>query len=283
MRKSSFGVFLLALFATLTLGGCSSSSSTSDTSSTGSTSATGGGGGAGGGGGGGGGATTYTVALYHFDSGSELSDSGSYASGSNNPLSGAGYATDVGMISEGLALAGSSTLQASDSAALNSISGSFTIELWTKVTTALGSNGAYYVLAAQTGTASPDLGWELRLKRVNTTNSRILFVGSADGATSTIIQSPNILTSTFTGGFVHIAIIFDLGTVTVYVNGTGSGSGVIGTAGSATLFNTAQPLRIGVDASGSNGLQGVIDEMRISNTVRYTGAFTPTTTPFTAD
>jgi hypothetical protein len=80
----------------------------------------------------------------------------------------------------------------------------------------------------------------------------------------------------------HIAITFNQGSVVIYCGGVSKGTGTIGTAGSARLFRgtTLPQLIIG---SSTNGFSGTIDELRISQIVRWTSGFTPSTSAYTAD
>ena len=68
-------------------------------------------------------------------------------------------------------------------------------------------------------------------------------------------------------------------TLTAYVDGT--------SVGSATWTNTTDSSTNYVGYSGGLGgttyYNGHIDEVRISNTARYTSGFTPSTTPFQND
>lgn len=74
----------------------------------------------------------------------------------------------------------------------------------------------------------------------------------------------------------HVAFCSDGSATTCFYDGTkltlSSGSGVI---------NTNLPLRIGIPTGGTSNLQ--IDELRISNVIRYSGNFTPSVSAFTLD
>lgn len=71
----------------------------------------------------------------------------------------------------------------------------------------------------------------------------------------------------------------------IYCNGINNGSGTIGIPGLARLFDSTAPITIGssllTSATNANTLN--IDELRISQGVRYTGNFTPPTAAYTAD
>ena len=82
-----------------------------------------------------------------------------------------------------------------------------------------------------------------------------------------------------TGQWYHIALVNNAGTAQMYVNGTATGatSALSGSFGISTT-----DLWVGAGA-GAYSLNGWMDEIRISNTARYTTTFTPTTTPFVND
>ena len=84
-----------------------------------------------------------------------------------------------------------------------------------------------------------------------------------------------------TGTWYHIAATRSGNTFTMYLNGVAKGSSTY----SGTInFNANDATRIGMATWESpTGFTGYIDEFRISNSVRYTAAFTPSTVAFTND
>jgi hypothetical protein len=77
----------------------------------------------------------------------------------------------------------------------------------------------------------------------------------------------------------HIAMTHSAGTITLYVNGVAKVSAAVtGTPG--YNFGNVRGFQIGCYYYPFNGY---MDEIRVSNTVRYTGTFTPSTTQFTND
>jgi hypothetical protein len=82
-----------------------------------------------------------------------------------------------------------------------------------------------------------------------------------------------------TGQWYHIALVNNAGTAQMYVNGTATGAT---TALSGSFGISTTDLWIGAGA-GAYSLNGWMDEVRISNTARYTSGFTPSTTPFVND
>jgi hypothetical protein len=82
-----------------------------------------------------------------------------------------------------------------------------------------------------------------------------------------------------TGTWYHIAVVRSSGTLTVYIDGTADGTWTDG-----TTYVSGGDLWFG-DYPQSNvyGLNGYMDEIRVSDSARYTGSFTPSTTAFTSD
>lgn len=96
-----------------------------------------------------------------------------------------------------------------------------------------------------------------------------------------------------TSGWHHVAVTRDASTraITLYFDGVLDGS-VSGPAGDLSYQDGASGapkdpfLVLGAekhDTAGSNGLDGFVDELRISTTVRYTADFRPATVPHTVD
>lgn len=81
------------------------------------------------------------------------------------------------------------------------------------------------------------------------------------------------------GKWNHVAGTYDGANIKVYVNGVLAGT----TAKTGNIATTANPFTIGNSSDSAEPFNGFIDEVRVSNIVRYTGAFTPQTTPFTVD
>ena len=82
-----------------------------------------------------------------------------------------------------------------------------------------------------------------------------------------------------TGQFYHIALVNNAGTAQMYVNGTATGAT---TALSGSFGRSQRDLNIGA-YGGDYSLNGWMDEVRISNTARYTAGFTAPTAPFVND
>lgn len=78
------------------------------------------------------------------------------------------------------------------------------------------------------------------------------------------------------GQWYHVAATYNSGSARVFVNGAASATANVGTL-------TQGPAIVLGGLSGYSFFDGTIDELRISNVVRYNGAFTAPTAPFTAD
>lgn len=87
-------------------------------------------------------------------------------------------------------------------------------------------------------------------------------------------SSGSISTNTWT----HIAYVRSGSTLTFYIGGTSQGTGTA----SGTIGRTDQ-IRIGQHTGTSEDFSGYIDELRLSNSARYTANFTPSTSPFVND
>ncbi len=168
--------------------------------------------------------------------------------------------------------------------ALNAGTATMTVEGFVKLSSTLAANGDYYTLISKSN-ASPALGWELRMRRVNASKSVLDFVGSLNGTTSSTVTSNSFNVTANT--WYYFAITWKNGVVTFYFDANGAvakGSKTIGTAGTATLFATSAPLRLGANATSGTGtskwLNGSLDEVRISQRVR---TITFPSTEFTPD
>lgn len=81
-----------------------------------------------------------------------------------------------------------------------------------------------------------------------------------------------------TGVWYHIAAVIASNTITIYLDGVSKGSAAIS---GTPQFSAGTGLVIGWGASWS--YNGWVDEVRVSNSARYTANFTPSTTPFQND
>jgi hypothetical protein len=76
----------------------------------------------------------------------------------------------------------------------------------------------------------------------------------------------------------HFAIQRNGGTIWLFLDGVLVNGKTISPA--ATLAASGNPLSIGNYANNAYPMNGYIDNIRISNIARYTGNFTPPTTPY---
>lgn len=107
-------------------------------------------------------------------------------------------------------------------------------------------------------------------------NGKLTLSVSTDGSTFTSAQSAtNNIVSLST--WYHVALVYNGTVYTVFVNGSSVISLTAGSIGS-NAFNS---LCIGSDSSSYSDMY--YDELRISNTARYSASFTPTATRFNGD
>jgi hypothetical protein len=83
-----------------------------------------------------------------------------------------------------------------------------------------------------------------------------------------------------TGVWHHIAGSYDGSNLRIFVDGVLKGTAA---AVAVTIADSAEPLSIGGDSAGGASIDGMIDEVRISDIARYTAAFAPPTAPFAVD
>ena len=81
--------------------------------------------------------------------------------------------------------------------------------------------------------------------------------------------------------WVHMAFVRYDGVISIYINGESIGLKT-NSGGNGSFANNTGTLRIG-DYNGGNNYSGYMDEIRISNSARYTASFTPATQPFNDD
>ncbi len=139
--------------------------------------------------------------------------------------------------------------------------GLLTIEGWVRP----DSNNAEGVLIAQ---ANDNSGWSLELN-----NGHLTLWLATDRGWRFRRYTPTRLQA---GQWYHVAAAYNNGTAQVFVNGNGSGSSNLGT------FTNGPSLNIG-GLAGYAFFAGRLDEIRISNTVRYPANFTPPAAPFVPD
>ena len=157
-----------------------------------------------------------------------------------------------------LSLNGSSSVTTPTSFAFGTTD--FTVEYWVRSTTLSGY----------------DIHWDLR---GGDTSQISPIVYTLDGQLTLDVGATTRITGSTlsTNTWYHIALSRSGSSTKLFINGTQTGS----TYTDTNNYLAATPLYIGT--SGSNGVNGFMDEFRISNSARYTATFTPSTTPFVND
>lgn len=238
-----------------------------------------------------------TVALYHMDSlsGTTLSDASLFTSNSifNNNMTASGTPTldTNGKLPssspKSYKLGTSKYFSLANNNSINSMKDTMTIEAIFNFSSITSTTGQYYTLFSNSG-SSGNYGWELRLERSGSCGYVLKFIGSLDGTNQTTVTSTCFSVSASTSRWYYTALTWNKGTVKFYMSRTSAtsrGSGVIGTAGTSSLFPSTANLKIGTGSSTGTGsslwLTGSVDEVRFSNTVRSITSYP--SAPFTAD
>jgi len=110
-------------------------------------------------------------------------------------------------------------------------------------------------------------------------NDKIAVYVSDDGSNWPV----NITTASAVsiGAWVHIAVVRNGNDFDTYINGTSDAS----TTNTLSMYASTSLLLIGIhlETTYSSPLNAYLDEIRLSDSARYTTTFTPSTTEFTAD
>ncbi len=181
---------------------------------------------------------------------SPFSPTASYASGT---IGGSGYFDGTG-----------DSLSVADNTALQMGSGDFTIEFWIN----FNSISSY-----QTPLSKGYTG----------TNALLIQTGNGNGRLVIYANGGAVITETgtaVTGEWIHYALVRNGSTLTLYRNGTSSGSATV-----TTNFNNTSTLYIGssVTTSPEYPINGYMSNVRfVKGTAVYTTTFTPPTAPLTA-
>jgi len=176
--------------------------------------------------------------------------------------------TPLGTVNS-ISFAGSQYLTVTANAAFAYGTGSFTVECWVYITTALAA-GAF--VGPWTGTAATS-SWVFTQGSPTATNLRF---GVSDGTTATFYQGGGGLSI---NTWIHVAAVRNGTTLTLYSNGTS----VSTNAGISTNISVAsQALQINGVAGATFLTTGYISNLRIVKGVAvYTGNFTVPTAPLT--
>jgi len=160
--------------------------------------------------------------------------------------------------------------------------GDLTVEVWMYIPKTRMDSTTFRLLDK---TGNPD-GWKIDIKRGT---------GEADDGQITVIMEfgdEDLLVRT--GGssydydeWTHFSYTYDgsLKRVRIFLNGTEASYGAQTDGSGDYVSDASRDLGFGSQSAGGSlrFFAGYIDEMRISNTVRYSSNFTPQTTPFVRD
>ena len=224
-----------------------------------------------------------TIALWHFDSTSPLADSSNYSGGAKNDLTDNASANDAtGKFAEARSmLTTANYVFVANTSSQQAISSFLTLEAQVQFN-ALPGNGGYAPIVSKIngGLASFEYG----LRRQGGGKYFLYFRGSTNGTSFTEVRSTSLTgaeETAMTSAFNHLAVTWNLGTVKFFINGVAKGTATIGTVGTAKLAASNAQLRVGYN--GTSSVNASVDEVRISQKVRWNGGFTPPASAYTAD
>lgn len=148
--------------------------------------------------------------------------------------------------------------------------GNFTVEMWLYDLSATNAERPFF----DNRTGQNNAGWALRTAN----NSNFIWIQGASSNAITTAANTRLRNE-----WQHIAIVRNgsgTNNIRLYSNGTQIGQAT----NTYNYTSTNMNLGMFVDWAGANSCYyGYIDEVRVSNIARYTGSFTPSTTPFTVD
>lgn len=171
-------------------------------------------------------------------------------------------------------------LSAPDSASL-SVTGNLTVETWVKFKQI--DREQTLVAKWDETTANDDRSYRLYATAAN----KFAFSVSTNGASGTVTTITGTTTTVTSGKWYHVAGVYNASaqTINLYVNGT-SDATQVGSVGTS-LDDNASLLYIGAkeNTGGTQDtyLSGLVEEVRISNQLRYQGTFSPNLAPFGND
>lgn len=160
-------------------------------------------------------------------------------------------------------------------------SGDFTVEAWIRFNT-LPTEGVEQVFMSQGDFGTPaQESFSFAMFRTSG-NLNIRFLFSQDGTTLT--DAKRLADTTIINVWYHFAVSRDGNNLRFFQDGVQQGTTFDMTG--VTLHNSTEPLLIGIIRSGANLLgdfDGFEDEIRISNSARFTANFTPQTSEYSND
>lgn len=202
------------------------------------------------------------------------------AAGSISPTTATGSIRSEGLKSA-LQLDGvNDSAAAVDSSSL-SVTGDLTIEAWIKPKRIDAEQTIVGKWDETTGT--DDRSYRLYM----TSGNKFAFSISTNGASGTVATITGSTTTIDKGAWYHVAGVYDTSaqTLNLYVNGV-SDATQVGSAG-ASISDNASNLYLGAKENTSGSLDtyflGILDEIRVSDAVRYTSNFTAPSSPIVPD
>ncbi len=151
-----------------------------------------------------------------------------------------------------------------------------TVESWVYLSRL--DNPAFYTIIAKDGTWSgTGTNYQVDIRQ----GGKIEF--AYRGSDSSANEYRTTGTPITANSWYHIAVTYDrINNPTIYVNGA-SQAATYATGGNKALVSNSNSVCVGALTCNSNYFAGLLDEVRVSNTVRYTANFTPQTSPFVRD
>ena len=150
-------------------------------------------------------------------------------------------------------------------------SSDFTIEFWANFN---NSNNEYRLIG---GYEDASNFWRIEKRAHNDPDGNLYFRWTIDDVDEVLVTTGSSL-SWVDGTWYHIALVRNGSSYVIYRDGVS----VTSATASGTLSDISSALYIGQQGSSSY-TDGYFDEIRISDSARYTSSFTPSTTAFTAD
>jgi hypothetical protein len=173
---------------------------------------------------------------------------------------------------------GASRVRVPNHADFSVFNGDFTIEAWVMYTTLGAPDGGGQSICVISNSSTDDAGIQL-----NSSNQWTAFIvaGNAFPGAAQITTTATASKNTW----YHIAFVRSGNNFNIYVDGTSSASTTSSYVSYPTTYNS---MEIGSTTyndtlSQRAHMYGWMKEFRVSNSARYTGNFTPSTTAFTSD
>lgn len=161
-------------------------------------------------------------------------------------------------------------MYASNSSSFQQLNQQMTVDYWMKA--ASWTNNKDVVIFSKTGTVG-NYGWMVKMSNLGS-KVYLILQASLNGTTyETQAKSQGCTKDTNT--FHHYAITFNKGAVKFFCDGVAAGSATIGSAGWSTLHSNTADFQIGRQPDMSNDiyLDGILDEVRFSQVIRYSASF----------